>query len=123
VQLTRNGGWVGFESPDGKYLYYATNPWGATLYRIPVDGGTEQRIAEPFWGVSLVVAKSGLYHALPSPRGPVIYFRSFLTGRTTTVATIPSFYWFMSVSPDERYLLYSMAERTGSDLMLVENFR
>ena len=53
-----------------------------------------------------------------------VQFLSFRTGKLVTVADIPREPgWGFSVSPDGRSLLYTAFEPSGSDLMLVENFR
>jgi hypothetical protein len=51
-------------------------------------------------------------------------FMSFATGKVKTVAPMsgPTAEG-LSVSPDGRSLLFSQLDETGSDLMLVENFR
>ncbi len=59
-----------------------------------------------------------------SGRGPSVQFFSFASGKTTTVIDIgiqpyPSF----AVSPDGQWLLYTQADQSAADLMLVENFR
>ena len=126
VQITRNGGWRGTESADGKHLYYAANPWVCGLWRLPLTGGTEQRIAEPVIGSSLAATATGLYFARPprSGGGNPIEFLSLATGKITTVATTARpIMWSLSISPDARHLIYDQIDETGSDLMLVENFR
>jgi Tol biopolymer transport system component len=126
VQLTRNGGYFGVESPDGKYLYYATTHRSTSLWRLPMHGGEEQKIAEPVMGSTLAVAARGLYFARPPQPdgGNSIEFLNFSTGKTTAIAaTQRPIFWSVSVSPDERYLLWGQNDQEGSDLMLVENFR
>ena len=128
VQLTRNGGWWGFESFDGKYLYYAPynyNYESSSLWKLPLGGGDEQKIVEPVLPMSIAVAAKGIYFARPwqPGGGNSIEFLSFSTGKITTIATTPRRIFFLSVSPDERYLLYTQQDQFGSDLMLVENFR
>jgi hypothetical protein len=55
---------------------------------------------------------------------PYLRFLSFATGTVKTVATLPGQISSGSaVSPDRRWLLYSRDDGSGSDLMLVENFR
>ena len=52
-----------------------------------------------------------------------IKFRSF-SGRTRTLAEIDKpITWGLTVSPDERTVLYSQVDQSGSDLMLVDGFR
>ncbi len=126
VQVTRNGGHIGLESPDGKHLYYTKSRFEDSLWRLPVGGGEEEKILEPVIGASLAVTARGIYFARPrQPQGGnPIEFRDFSTGKTTTIATTPApIFWCLSVSPDERYLLYTQGDQIGSDLMLVENFR
>ena len=43
VQVTRNGGFAAFESPDGRWLYYALGRGVPGLYRMPVEGGGRAR--------------------------------------------------------------------------------
>jgi Tol biopolymer transport system component len=46
IQVTRTGGFVTFESPDGKYLYYTKfNPHSSVpLFRMPAGGGEEVQV-------------------------------------------------------------------------------
>jgi len=53
-----------------------------------------------------------------------IQFLKFATGKVAPVITLPRGHTGpLSISPDERYLLYSQLDQRGSDLMLIENFR
>ena len=46
VQLTKDGGFEGFESPDGKFFYYAKGRAMAGIWRIPVEGGKETLVLD-----------------------------------------------------------------------------
>ena len=73
---------------------------------------------------SYAVAKSGVYFALH--RGATISYLDFATLRVTTVWTVPkpnSFFFGLSVSPDEKSLLFVTQAPRESDLVLIENFR
>jgi hypothetical protein len=53
-----------------------------------------------------------------------VEFQSFATGKMTTIAMVHRQVLFgLSVSPDERFILYTQVDQGGTDLMLVENFR
>ena len=67
----------------------------------------------------------GIYFVAPHPDGSsAVRLHSFVTGKDTTIAEIRKrVSWGLSVSPDERYILYTQFDQLGSDLMLVENFR
>jgi Tol biopolymer transport system component len=41
VQVTRHGGYNAFESPDGKYLYFAKGPAKPGLWRLGLNGGND----------------------------------------------------------------------------------
>jgi hypothetical protein len=70
------------------------------------------------------VVKSGIYFVGQADRGMRIQFLNFATGQVTPVAPVNKLpQTCLSVSPDGRFLLYSLREIAGSDLMLVENFR
>jgi Tol biopolymer transport system component len=129
VQITRQGGeGQALESPDGKFIYYARSlgsPGGAaTLWRTPVNGGEEIRILDSLFPLQWTLTASGIYFSAPSDSGPLIRFFSFRTRQITTIAPRElGGQYGISVSPDGRFLLYSIAQIIGSDLMLVENFR
>jgi hypothetical protein len=52
-----------------------------------------------------------------------VQFHNFRTGRTRIIAPVGSGYVGFSVSPDRKWILYTVSNPWGSDLMLVENFR
>ena len=63
VPVTRNGGYVAFESMDGRYLYYTQTATGpSSLWRIPTAGGGEpERVLEGVSERAFVVLQQGIY--------------------------------------------------------------
>ena len=65
-QVTRNGGFAAFESPDGRYLYYAKGRSTAGLWRKRLAAGVEEEVLERlkpgYWGYWAVV-ENGVYFA------------------------------------------------------------
>jgi Tol biopolymer transport system component len=126
MQLTRDGGFAPRESPDGKFLYYTKGLFDTSLWRVPVEGGQTSKVLD---GLSryenLAIEDSGVYF-VPSrsaTRSSSIQFLSFGTGKTLPVATFENpIAGGIAVSPDGHSILYSDLERSGSELMLVENF-
>ncbi len=131
IQLTRDGGFVPLESPDGKFLYYVKSLASAELWRIPAQGGQATKILEGLSSyLNLAIVDGGVFFV--PDRGVAasssIRFLSFATNRIRPVASFdkpldlgPS--GGVSVSPDGRSILYTQFEQAGSELMLVENFR
>ena len=130
IQVTKRGGYVAFESADGKFVYFSRDIWQSSIWRVPVEGGEEEKVQDSVLGQAFAVARNGIYFASPNLDGSsTIQFHSFATGKVTTLATIrssdvatPSVGWGLSVSPDERSLLYTQYSQASSSLMLVENF-
>jgi hypothetical protein len=126
VRVTRAGGYAPFESPDGRAVYYIKGDKEVTsLCKVPVDGGEESQVLGSIWAHNFAVANRGIYF-IPGPDRVgrfFIHFFSFATGQVKQIAGIQKqpLYGF-SVSPDERCILYTQVDQTGSDLMLVENF-
>ena len=123
VQITKNGGYGPGESPDGKYLYFTKS---RSLWRLPVSGGEEEQLAADVSWISFALSSTGVYFIRPGTPGggDDIVFLNLATRKTTIVAKTerPTFV-ILSLSPDERYLLFTQVDQSGSDLMLVENFR
>ncbi len=128
VQVTKKGGREAFESPDGKFVYYA-KPDALGLWRVPVEGGEETQVLDQgdqgFWAL----LDRGIYFLNPKATRPVIEFFSFATRRLTEIAVVPKEantvgggYGF-AVSTDGRWILYVQVDHTESDIVLVENFR
>lgn len=128
VQMTKQGGFEGFESPDGKYFYYTKGRNTADLWRIPAAGGEETPVLEHHKSRltrAWKVVDEGIYFAaIESPTRQMIKFFDFATEKLTPVAPVEKpFSLGLSISPDGRWLIYSQVDRTGRDIMLMENFR
>ena len=129
TQVTRNGGFFASESPDGEYLYYAKAPDAPGLWRVPLSGGSEEKVLEfppsGFWGYWAVSAGGIYYLDEPAPRAR-IRFRNFRTRRDSVVKVMSNAAWIgspeMSLSPDGSALLFVQLDQFTSDLMLVEDF-
>jgi hypothetical protein len=127
--VTHQGGFAAFESPDGRFLYYAKGMTVPGLWRIPVDGGEEVEVISSleagYWGYWAVV-ENGIYY-LDTATKPGIAFFDITTHRTTRVFDLengparraPG----LAVSPDKKTILYTQLDALNSDIILVENFR
>jgi Tol biopolymer transport system component/DNA-binding winged helix-turn-helix (wHTH) protein len=127
VQVTRNGGYVAFESVDGAFIYYTKRLDGGKLWRVPLRGGEETQVLDAVDGITFAVLDKGIYFSQSHEAGSncTLRFLSFKTGAVKIIATIPHLIdGGLSVSPDGRYAVYTQEDQEpGSDLMLVENFR
>jgi Tol biopolymer transport system component/predicted Ser/Thr protein kinase len=126
VQVTRKGGREAFEAPDGRFLYY-TKFGVAGIWRVPVDGGEETQVLDRGLQSYWTLTSQGIYvRTWKPPLAPVIELYSFATGRLARVAELAKgkdYSLGLSVSPDDKWILYTQLDRVDSDLMLVENFR
>ena len=122
MQVTQHGGYVAFESVDGKDLYY-TKEQG--LWKKPVPGGDERRVAASLVESNFAPAKRGIYfleNTASSETTVRVQFLDFATQTVRTLTTVPGPVGLeISVSPDERWMLFQRDDREGSELMLVEN--
>jgi Tol biopolymer transport system component len=129
VQVTKAGGREAFESLDGKLLFYSKyqkpGVWSA-----PMEGGKEAQVlekaAQGTWGV----ARGGIcFFNWKDAVHPVMQVYKFRDRRSTTLYEFPLGTLLdrnspaISVSPDERWILYTQIDQAGSNLVLVENFR
>jgi Tol biopolymer transport system component len=131
VQLTRNGGWYAEESRDGRYVYFDRGFADRTVMRIPVGGGEETEVLRAPYGSEWTLAENGIYYASWEWKvrwrrvSYAIRYLDLGSGRVTAVfrAERPVFPTGLTISPDERSILYAEAPLPESELMLVENFR
>ena len=129
VQMTHQGGFAAFESPDGKFLYYAKGLGVPGLWRIPTNGGEEIEVISSlkagYWGYWAVV-ENGIFY-LDFTTKPGINFFDIATHRTSRVFDLenrPA--WGapgLAISSDKKTILYTQLDALSSDIILVENFR
>jgi len=131
VQVTRHGGYVAFESPDGKDIYYVKSYGygGTTLWRAPAAGGDEVKVLDSVRSRhNFYVVAEGIWfmHSRVESSGFPLCFYRFATGRVERV-------WMGDQQPalglsawpctQPRWLYFALWETAVGDLMLVENFR
>ena len=63
VRVTANGGYVAFESADGRSIYYTKTTAGCSpLFVRSLDGGPERQVIESVCWRGFVVTERGIYH-------------------------------------------------------------
>jgi Tol biopolymer transport system component/DNA-binding winged helix-turn-helix (wHTH) protein len=121
IQITKNGGCNQMESPDGRYLYYL-NKSNSALWRVPATAGEEVQLAELGPKAQFTLGKHGIYF-LDSMYANTLKFMDYRTGSIKVAGTLPGpMIHGITVSPDERWLLYAKSDSAGSQLRLVEKF-
>jgi hypothetical protein len=132
LQVTRNGGFTAFESPDGS-IYYTKSDSGTKLWQCKLDGNDETEVVDRVASRAFVVTRDLIYYlraedeaSSQQPTGRLRTLRSYQlsTGQDRLIANIAKQTRLgLSLSADNRYLIYSQEDNEGSDLLLVPNFR
>jgi Tol biopolymer transport system component/tRNA A-37 threonylcarbamoyl transferase component Bud32 len=126
IQVTRDGGFGPRESPDGKFLYYAKALSHTSLWRIPVEGGPATRVLESLSShLNVAFVDSGIYFVPSTASGSSIQFLDLNTNRIAIVASFKGRLnqgeaGGLAISPDDKSLLYTHMDESGSEMMLVE---
>ncbi len=127
TQVTRNGGYEAFESPDGKYVYY--NKRSPGVWRVPVEGGEESRVFDHGFIGNWAALEQGICFFNPNATPqPAIEFFNFKDRLVTQLSKVDKAKTTggppgLAVSTDGQWVLYWQVDQTDSDIMLVENFR
>lgn len=132
AQVTRDGGYMSCESPDGKWLYFSS-PEKEAIFRMPLSGvapaelvvGSPHRVQPRGWALTrselLFIDRattqdhSAMIRAYnPSSKAirPIAVLHELFADRDDIG---------LSVSPDGKWVLYSQLDRSGSNVMLAES--
>lgn len=133
IQVTRRGGFEGFESSDGKYLYYSKGNDTTGIWKLDLATSNEVPVPE--------LSEAGVFrHWALAPRGvyfvpngeafrkdSAVRFFDFTMRKTVRVGTVGKLVTAgpgaLAVSRDETSLLYVHVDRDNRNIMLVENFK
>jgi hypothetical protein len=125
-QITRNGGYVAVEAQDGTTLYYTKTGEAGPLF-VQASGRAEREVLGRVISRGFVIFDDGIYYLYAdAARGvqPEIRFHEFATGRSSVIGpAASSLGLYLSVSPDRKTFLFTRYALSGSDIMLIENFR
>lgn len=125
VQVTHNGGFLAFESPDGQWLYYSRQG-EAGIWRKPMDAGEEEQVLstlKPDDAGNWRPVEGGIYF-LHRQAEPNLAFFDATTRETRNLATLPPERFTCSqtdVAPNGEWALFAQIDRGASDLILVES--
>jgi serine/threonine protein kinase len=122
-------GWGPIESPDGKYIYFLESPpksgsLGISLWRMSPTGTDEERVIDYLpTGGNFTLTDEGIFYAPAFSPPWSIRFLDTATGKSRDISSSPNFIFCPTASPDGRSLVWAQTDSSGSDIMLVENFR
>jgi Tol biopolymer transport system component len=129
TQITRSeGSYMPVESPDGETLYYCHKNPEKGIWKISVRGGETVQVIGSYYPslCGLAVTYEGLFYTARSEHDGQykIEFFSFPTRKSRPIVTTERELLGLSlaVSPDQKFILYTQSDLSGSDLMLIENF-
>ena len=130
-QVTHDGGYMSRESPDGKWLYFSK--YGTEgIFRMPVSGlsGAELVVGPQCHpqpgGWALTQSELLFIDRATREHSAVIRAYNPATKAMRSIVSLDEIFVDrndigLSVSPDEKWLLYSQLDRSGSNVMLAES--
>ena len=126
VQLSHTGGYRPLEGPDGNVYYLSLD--NDRIDSVGAGGGASSKIVAPLhrYPCGFDVSSRGVYYEAPPHSGDsrFIRFLSFTSGEDRPVAVAKyAFSLGLSVSPDEKYILFDQFDEFDRDLMLISDFR
>jgi Tol biopolymer transport system component/DNA-binding winged helix-turn-helix (wHTH) protein len=112
VQVTHNGGFSAYESPDGQTLYYAKSRYeNPELWQVPVNGGTEARVSSLLhpstWANWAVTDKGIFFLSEYSEKTSTLEYFDFASRGVHPVATLEKASFWLSASVDGSSIWYS----------------
>jgi len=134
VQVTRGGGFRGFESADGKYLYYAKGRGKQGLWRTSLPStpnSKEEPILESLqaWGWWALSSRMIYFLEFSPSVTPRVQLKSLSLSdgriseivrlRNPVVSETPA----IAASQDGKRVLYLQVGSTDADIMLLDHFR
>ena len=129
-QVTRDGGFGALESADGRTLYYVRDMATTSIWRMPVAGGTPtaviDSVGQRLWGYWAVSPHYLVYFHRRSPTdgSTEILGLNPATGEIHHVGATErapeAGGGGLSISPDERWLVYAQRDIYQTSIMLAE---
>jgi Tol biopolymer transport system component len=134
IQVTRRGGFNGIESSDGKYLYFNKDRATGALWRLSLESGaaTEEPVLKSLqdWGWWTLGQRRIFFLEAAGPQRPSVARVKFLDQATNRIYELAKsekpVTWqtpTLTVSPDERSVVFTQIDDVGADIMLMEGFR
>jgi Tol biopolymer transport system component/DNA-binding winged helix-turn-helix (wHTH) protein len=128
TQVTQNGGWAVSESVDRDILYFTKNLGDedySDLWSRPVAGGEERIVLRSIASRAFIVAEDGIFYVpIPAADGSSsIQFYDFTARKSHQIAAIKDFVGGLTLSSDRKTFLFCVKSRSGSNIMIVDNFR
>jgi len=128
IQVTKMGGFEGFESFDGSTVYYSKLDARNEIWRVPTGGGEETRLVDNTLWRYWTVGEKGIYFNTREERFLNVDFIGFSGRKVIRLARFERSpakdgHAGLTLAPDGRSLLWTLPEGYNSDIMLLENFR
>ncbi len=126
VKVTDSGGVAAFESPDGRWLYYTRRQGPTPLWRKSLSGGAaDEQVVDSVKLRNFFVTRLGVYYI--KPEGPSVDSIRFFSPETrkerVLARTKRAAGLGISMSPDDKWILFTQNELEGMDIMVAEDFR
>jgi Tol biopolymer transport system component len=129
LQLTRQGGFTGFESVDGKFVYYAKTAADPDIWKLRLQDRQETAVSPHLhvsqW-TSWALADNRIFFVTePADAHPILRSLDLRTAHITDITPLEKQPWplWISASADGNFVIYGQTDMYLSNIMLVENFR
>lgn len=124
VRMTRDGGLVAEESPDGRTLYFTRDDELSTsVLAMPSTGGESSLVIDGINHRQMAVTQGGIYYVLAAAPTE-IRFLDFSSGAHRHVASLPrTVTGSIAADVNHRRLLFGFAGSPPGDLILARGVR
>jgi len=122
-QVTKEGGYVVYESADATTLFY-TKTDSSPLFARSLSGGPERKVLGGVTARAFFPVADGIYYiGGRDDKGqfPLEFYR-FSSQKSAILTDIDNAGQGLSVSPDRTAVLFTKATALGNHLMMIENF-
>jgi Tol biopolymer transport system component len=124
-QVTKGGGYAAYESVDGQTLFYTKELSGPLFARL-LSGGAERQVLPYIYYKSFVPVAEGIYYIgrLSDDKNYPLEFFQFSGNSSRLLAKLGNYVsGGLSVSPDQKTILFSKSVSNDAHLMMIENFQ